>query len=166
MSGDCFVYPLQSPPDHLSILSTTYNENLRDFIVKGHLQALIADDQHLENIFNEYQTFPEILTALHTNFGIGTLPHGMRRNIARTSQLKYLNVFRYVYNLATLDFKPNPIKPKLYSKDDWQWSQPPRRDTSTEAGYFQYQHPNSVYYLDAIPAVFYPKFPWRWNCHT
>ena len=35
MSRPCYVYPLRSPPDHLSILSTTYHENLKEFISSG-----------------------------------------------------------------------------------------------------------------------------------
>ena len=133
MSGHCYVYPIQSPPDHMSILSSTLNENLNEFIVDGNLQTLIVDDTELVDVLSRNMSLQELLVALHTHWGIGSLPGGLSTSVAREIQLKRLKAFQYIYNLATLNYRP--------------WS----GGTLPLCGNIQL---DSVYYLDAIPRVF------------
>ena len=138
MSDHCYVYPLRSPPDHISILSSTYQENLRDFI-QGKFQTLITSDQLASEIFRTTRNTQDLLVALHTHWNIGSLPGGLNANQARLGkelQLERLRAFQYIYNLATLNDKPSSQIPSL--------SQSIRNANQI----------NSVYYLDAIPRSF------------
>jgi hypothetical protein len=131
MSGHCYVYPLRSPPDHISILSSTYNDNLKEFIANGNIQTLIADNRDVARIFSQNIPLREMLVELHAHWSIGTLPRGLSPKDSRSIQLKRLKAFQYVYNLATANDSPDHFN---------RWYHSPRID--------------SVYYLDAIPRMY------------
>ena len=116
MSGKCYVYPLRSPPDHISILSITYQQNLRDFI-QGKFQTLITSDQVASDIFRTTRNTQNLLVALHTHWNIGSLPGGLSASqveLGKEVQLERLRAFQYLYNLATLNDKPSSQTPSLY----------------------------------------------------
>ena len=131
MNVHCYVYPLRSPPDHMSILSSTYNDNLKEFITNGNIQTLIADDRDVARIFSQNIPLREMLVELHAHWSIGTLPNGLSPKDSRSIQLKRLKAFQYVYNLATANDSPGHFN---------RWYHSPRID--------------SVYYLDAIPRMY------------
>ena len=141
MNVHCYVYPLRSPPDHISILSSTYNDNLKEFITNGNIQTLIADDREVARMFSQNRPLHELLVDLHTHWNIGSLPGGVgEEGPARDVQLKRLKAFQYIYNLATLNDRPITDRPYLTQS------------------FNNSDQVDSVYYLDAIPRTFATRY--------